>query len=350
MKKSLNYFKLSLFIVLFFNILNSCEAVKVKYGPVQEIAGPGGRDYFHKNFTTWEAGILPHDKYIVFEPSEPTPTKAGFVLMVHDLMYPSPEYYIGQITHLCQKGWIVIFPLYQGTGQPTKHYMFNIIRSVKDYLQKSFERNQIQTDHSRFAIIGHGSGGILAADTAASYDYFGLPLPKVLLVTMPNRSYMKLLNLRGVSRETRMAVISGDRVSEEDAITARDIFYAANRVKTANKIFITVQSDYYGQPPLIGDRTSALSPINQKNQRFIVNTRNEYIHAYKSKHLAPFIKAHNIENFDWKADFRVFDMLCIAAFNLNSDLRPMKKSEELRSMGYWSDGKKVKPLIITDRP
>ncbi len=66
--------------------------------------------------------------------------------------------------------------------------------------------------------------------------------------------------------------------------------------------------------------------------------------------MAPYIKSKEIENFDWKADFRVFDMLTIAAFNLNSDLTPMKKSQELRSMGYWSDGKKVKPLIVTDRP
>ncbi len=325
-------------------------AKRVKYGPVQEIAGPGGREYQHKSFTTWESGIFPHERYLVFEPSEPTPDKAGFVLFIHDLMSNSPQYYMGQIRHLCRKGWIVVFPFYEGTDQPTKHYMFNIIRSVKDYLQRSFERNKMQTDHTKFAIFGHGSGAVLAADTASTYDYFGLPIPKVLLISMPNRTYIKLLNLQGISRETRMAVITGDKVPEDDAIVAQEIFYTANRVRTANKIFITVQSDYYGQPPLIADRSAVLSPENPPKQRVIVNRRNEYIHAYKSQHLAPYIKADDIENLDWRADFRVFDMLSIAAFNLNSDLRPMKKSEELRSMGYWSDGRKVKPLIITDRP
>ena len=335
------------FILLF---SNSVFAKKIKYGPVQEIAGPGGRDYQHRSFTNWESGIFPHERYIIFEPSEPTPSKTGFVLFIHDLMNPSPQYYMGQIRHLCRKGWIVVFPFYQGTDQPTKHYMFNIIRSTKDYLQRAFERNKMQPDHTKFAIFGHGSGAVLAADTAATYDYFGLPIPKVLLISMPNRTYIKLLNLTGVSRETRMAVITGDGVPEDDAIAAREIFYTANRVRTANKIFITVQSDYYGQPPLIGDRTAALTPEFPPKQRVILNKRNEYIHTYKSNHLAQFLKADDIENFDWKADFRVFDMLSIAAFNLNSDLQPMKKSEELRSMGYWSDGRKVKPLIITDRP
>ena len=331
-------------------ICSNCEAVTVKYGPVQEIAGPGGRDYPHGGFTTWEAGIFPHERYLVFEPSSPAPPKAGFVLFIHDLTTPLPDFYIAQIRHFCRKGWIVVFPFYQGSDVPTRHYMFNIIRSTKDFLQKSFDRNQIQVDHSKFAIYGHGAGGVLAANTAATYDYFGLPLPKVLLVTMPNRTYIKLLNLRGISRETRMAVITGDRVPEDDAFVAGDIFYTSNRVRTVNKIFITVQSDYYGYPPLIGDRTSALCNENQKSERAIVSRKNEFLQSYKSKRMAPYVKAKEIENFDWKVDFRVFDMLTIAAFNLNSDLTPMKKSQELRSMGYWSDGKKVKPLIVTDRP
>ncbi len=346
----IRFLKVYFIVIIFAFFYTPVKAVTVKYSPVQDIAGPGGRDYQHGSLKTWESGIIPHDRYIVFEPSDPTPTKAGIVLFIHDLTTPSPHFYMGQIRHLCRKGWIVLFPYYQGTDQPTNHYMFNIIRSTKDFLQRAFERNQIQVDHTKFVIYGHGAGGVLAADVAGTYDYFGLPLPKVLLITMPSRTYIKLLNLRGVSRETRLAVITGDRVPDDDVLVARDIFYTTNRVRTYNKIFITVQSDYYGYPPLIGDRNSALSLEYPPNERFIINTRNEYIHAYKSKHLAPYLRAKDIENFDWRVDFRVLDMLIIAAFNLNTDLRPMKKSEELRSMGYWSNGKKVKPLIITDRP
>ena len=101
---------------------------------------------------------------------------------------------------------------------------------------------------------------------------------------------------------------------------------------------------------MIGNRAAALSPEYPPKHKVILERRNEYIHAFKSQHLAQYIKADDIENFDWKVDFRVFDMLAIAAFNLNSDLKPMKTSEEFRSMGYWSDGRKVKPLIVTDRP
>ncbi len=340
----------TIIVIVFFLFCTLCEAAKIKYGPVQESFGAGGRDYHHKSFTYWESGIFPHERYLVFEPAEPTPSKAGVVLIIHDLMNPLPNYYMGQIRHLCRKGWIVLFPLYQGTDQPTEHYVFNIIRSVKDFLKQSFEKNTIQIDSTKFGIFGHGSGAVLAANVAATYEYFGLPIPKVLVITMPDRTYFKLFNLRGISRETRMAVINGDKLPLEDAQTAVSIFYTANRVKTVNKVFITVQSDYYGQPPLIADRFSALSPEYPPKERVVVNRRNEYIHTYKSKKFAPYVKADDIENFDWKVDFRVFDLLAMATFDLNTNLTNIKKSEEFRFMGYWSDGKKVKPLIVTDRP
>lgn len=326
------------------------EAVTVKRGPFQELAGPGGRDYPHGGFTYWESGFMAHERYLVFEPAEPAPEKAGIVLFIHDYLTPSPEQYLGQIRHLCRKGWIVVFPFYEGTDQPSKHYLFNIVRSMKDFLQRSFERNKMQADTNKFAIYGHGSGGVLAANTAAVYDYFGMPLPRVLLVSMPDCAYTKMLDLSGISRETRMAVISGDRLTAEDAQGARDIFYTADRVKTVNKVFVIVQSDYYGQPPLIGDKKSGLSPEYPKKEKFVVKNHNEFLQTYKSKFFAPYIKADDIENFDWRINYRIFDMLSIAAFNLKSDLRPMKKSEELLSMGYWSDGRRIRSLIITDRP
>ena len=326
------------------------EGAKISRGPVQELAGPGGRDYQHRGFNYWEAGIRPHERYLVFEPAEPMPSSAGFVLFIHDYMFPSPKHYIGQIRHLCQKGWIVVFPFYAGTDQPTKHHMFNVIRSVKDYLQQSFLKDKIKTDTNKFAILGHGSGAVLAANTAACYDYFGLPVPKVLVISMPDSTHSNILDLSGISRETRMAVISGDRLNSSDAKMARDIFYTADRVKTVNKIFVIVQSDYFGQPPLLGDKSSGLSPENPKSEKFAVRKHNEFLQSFNSKFFAPYLRADDIENFDWRITYRVFDMLGIAAFTLNSNLNPMKKSEELRSMGYWSNGRRVRPLIITDRP
>jgi hypothetical protein len=57
-----------------------------------------------------------------------------------------------------------------------------------------------------------------------------------------------------------------------------------------------------------------------------------------------------MDAFDWFATFRLFDALLQVTFSENFELNPLKDSPELRFMGYWSDGKKLKGLIAGDRP
>ncbi|MDD3147986.1 MAG: alpha/beta hydrolase fold domain-containing protein [Candidatus Riflebacteria bacterium] len=318
-------------------------------GPVQSMLGPGGRLYGHGGFTLWESGVA-HERYQVFEPAEPVANRAGVVVLLHDWMTTSPEYYLGHIRHLCRSGWVVVFPRYQGSGQFSRFLLTNTVRSLKDFLQQAFARQKIEIDRERFAIIGHGAGAVLAANVAASSDYFGLPVPLALMLVMPHQRDLKLLDLTGISRRTRMLVISGDRVKEEVAQVAREIFYAADRVKTDNKAFVTALSDFYGQPPMIADELAPLTPELPEYERFIVENRYDFINLFREKFHAGSLRTRHIDAFDWNGTFRLFDALAHAVFALDSDLRTFKKSPELRFLGYWSDGRKLKGLIVSDRP
>lgn len=324
-------------------------AREVARGPVQSAMGPGGRNYLHADFTSWESGIA-HERYQVFEPTGPAPASAGVVVLLHDWMATNPGYYLGQIRHLCRSGWVVVFPYYQGTGQFARFYHTNVVRSVKDFLQQAFARQKIEINRDRFAIIGHGAGGVLAANLAASSDYFGLPVPLALMVVTPYQRSIKLLDLTGISRRTRMIILCGDRVQEPVAQAAREIFYAADRVKTENKAFITALSDYYGQPPLVADELAALTPEEPEYERFIVENRNDFVGLFKEKFHARSLRTSHIDAFDWNGTFRLFDALTYATFTLDSDLSAFKKAPELRFLGYWSDGRKLKGLIVGDRP
>ncbi|MDD3000158.1 MAG: hypothetical protein PHF29_00200 [Candidatus Riflebacteria bacterium] len=318
-------------------------------GPVQSSDGPGSTFYVHESITHWESDKN-HEKYHVFEPDSPSVEKAGFVLMIHDRMTPNPEFYMGQIRHLCRKGWIVLFPLYQGTNQFERHYMFNVIRSTKDFMLKIFARGKIELDREKFAITGVGCGAVLAVNTAACADYFGLPKPLAIMSVMPEYGFFKLLDLTGISRDSKLLVISGDRAAPQNAQLAHDIFYTADRVKIKNKALVYVLSDYYGQPPLIADQISPLSPENPDYERFLVANRNTYIKDYKDKFSATYTQSKPIDAYDWKVTYRMFDVLSDLVFTHNTDLTHLKKSKDLKNMGYWSDGKKLKNLIITDRP
>ncbi len=342
----------TILVALFMTLLLNCGGIfanPIPAGPVQTLLGPGGKLYPHEGFTHWESGKA-HERYHVFEPAVPAVTKAGLVVLLHDWFTYDPQYYIGMIRHLCRRGWIVLFPRYQGSGSLDKTWHINVARTAKDFLQQAFARKQVEVDLSRVMIIGHGSGGVLAANLAASSDYFGLPKPGALIVIMPHRRSLKLLDLSGISRETRMVVITGDRVDEENERTAREIFYAADRIKSDNKVFTTVLSDFYGQPPLIADESAPLSPELPEFERFIVKNRYDYVKMFREKFHATTLRTDHVDAFDWNVLFRFFDALAQSVFQDNTGLNVFKNTPELRFMGYWSDGRKLKGLIITDRP
>jgi acetyl esterase/lipase len=325
------------------------EAKKPFAGPVQPSYGAGSRDYPHADISHWQQGVS-EEVYYVFEPAEPKPEKAGFIIFLHDWLASDPGYYMSWIRHLCRKGWIVVFPRYQGSGEIEKTWLFHAVRSAKDFLIKNFQRDDIEIDRDKFALIGHGAGAILAANMAATDSYFGLPRAKAIFIITPHKKNIKLFQLSSISKEAKMIVLTGDKVKEENEHTARQIFYAADRITTANKNYITVYSDYYGQPPLVADEAAAFAPELPEYERSVIKHRNVFIKLAKDKFHAPTIRTSPVDAFDWFATFRIFDALSEITFSGQSDLNVLKDNPELRFMGYWSDGRRLKGLISDPRP
>jgi len=351
--KSIGFFKKmpTEFLQLILIFLSTMQAfgTEIPAGPVQTLLGPGGHLYQHQSFTQWEQGKQ-HERYFVFQPSQPALKKAGLVVLLHDWFATDPQYYAGLIRHLCRRGWIVLFPLYQGTGTPDRTWHFNVARTAKDCLLQIFARQEIEIDRQKVFIIGHGAGAVLGANLAASSDYFGLPLPAGLLFLMPGQRSLKLLDLSGISRNTRMVVVTGDQANAANENTAREIFYAADRISSDNKIYVTVLSDHYGQPPLVADDLAPLSPERPEFERAIVERRYEFVNMFKEKFHARTLRASHIDAFDWFVIFRFFDSLAEIVEGKNPAVNIFKNTPELRFMGYWSDGRRLKGLIISDRP
>ncbi len=318
-------------------------------GPVQPTLGPGGTEYQHAGFSWWQNGVS-EEQYFVFEPNQPAAKKPGLVIFLHDWMASDPGYYMAWIRHLCRKGWVVLFPRYQGTGEVEKTWLFHIARSAKDYLLENFRQNRVDLDKEKFAIIGHGAGAVLGANLAAADSYFGLPRCKALFILMPHRKNLKIYDLSAISRDASMMIITGDRMDEANENTAREIFYAADRVKTGNKIYISVWSDFYGHPPMVADELAPFAPELPQFERWVIKHRYDYLQLAKDKFHAHTIRTSPLDAFDWFVSFRLFDALSGQVFSKKSDFNPLKDSAELRFMGYWSDGRRLKGLIGGNRP
>jgi hypothetical protein len=335
---------LTVIFIVFFSLLATVQveaAGELRYGPVQPTEGPGGKSYQHGEMTTWESGFR-HERYQVFQPATPKPQKAGLVVLLHDWLTEDPQYYAGLIRHLCRRGNIVLFPHFQGTGAPDEDYHTNIVWIIKDFLLKSLARKDIEVELTRLSYIGHGAGAVLAAN-------FGLPKARTIILLTPHARSLKLLDLTGISRTTRLVIISGDEVAPENDLLAREIFYAADRVRSDKKIFITVLSDYYGQPPLIADEMAALSPERPLYERLVVKRRHEFVKTFRERSVAGTMRTQPIDAFDWLVIFRIFDAI-EQLYSGQPGLDIFKDSPQLRFMGYWSDGRKLKGLIATRRP
>lgn len=109
------------------------------------------------------------------------------IVLLHDWMTPDSGYYLGFIRHLCRAWPELLFSLLPGFGAICRFLHSNAVRSIKDFLLQAFARQKVEIDRDRFAIIGHGAGGVMAANVAASSDYFGLPVPLALMIMMPHR-------------------------------------------------------------------------------------------------------------------------------------------------------------------
>lgn len=329
----------------------------VPQGPAQPPDGPGGSDYYHRSFRQTRYGDY-EDKLFIFEPQDPQPASAPVAIIFHGLFASDPNYYIGWIEHLCRKGWIVVFPCYQGTGELPSQYTTNSIRSVRDAFAILYDRKQTEPDRDRVAFIGHECGAVIAANIAATATYYRLPQPSSLFLLMPTlmdgiteTGKMDIYNLSGIPEGTHMLVSIGDEVPEETDRLARELFYRADRVRSADKNFIIFLTDTHGSPPLIADLNSPLTPREPVYVRAVERRRHDYIMLFKNRELARHIRCRGIDSMDWFGTFKLFDAMTDAAFYGGRNRKyAFGDTPEQRFMGYWSDYKPVNGLLSSDRP
>jgi acetyl esterase/lipase len=325
-------------------------------GPEQPEAGFGGRSYPHggwqlTRFNSYE------DCFFIGEPTEPVPASAPVVVFLHGWMNSDPREYEGWLQHLCRRGWIVIFPRYQGTGESHADYTLNAIRSVKEAWRTIYDRKRITPDRERTAIIGHQCGAVVGANIAATHRHFKIAPPRALLLLSPSRFErvgairgLDLYDLSGIPAGTLMLVGVGEMDAPETEPVAKDLFYGADQVRSADKNFLMFLNDLHGTPPLIADRFATLAPVDPLFERVVEARRHTFINTFPQAALARHIRCRGIDALDWNGTFRLFDALAHAAFTGARRAEALGNTELQREMGSWSDGRPINRPLVTERP
>jgi len=298
-----------------------------------------GPIYAHRMVMRYELGEGPRS-YWLFEPAEPKPERASVVVFFHGWFAVNPAFYGAWIDHLVRSGRTVVFPRYQNdVGTHPREFLPNAIAATRDALGVLEDgAKHVRPDLDRVALIGHSAGGNLAAQIAAiaSDPHSGLPQPKLVAALMPGEVFP--------SREPSLDHIPGSTlllvaVGEDDLLVGdlrgRQIFAQASAIPRSRKRFLLFRSDRHGFPPLVAEHTSPTGA----NRR--LDTGEGVFRLFQ-------LSLSEVNALDRAGFWRIADAAMQTAFAGRTFDEAIRDEERFTHLGYWSDGRKVTPPLISD--
>jgi pimeloyl-ACP methyl ester carboxylesterase len=314
--------------------------------PLQPSSGPGGSQYSHTSVTRNRYG-MGGQEYWIFEPDSPRPRTAPVIVLLHGWGGMNPLYYGAWIDHLVKRGNIVIYPRYQASLlTPLKDFTPNTLAAVKDALGRlQTEKGHVSPELNKFAAVGHSMGGLLAANLAALAVESKLPRVRAVMSVEPGITEspinFALADLKKIPADTLLLALAGDQDSLVRDTDAKRIYYESTRISAANKDFITLVSDTHGTPALLASHRAPTALDKSYDS-------GEGLSGAPAGTSDPIGDAPQVKRRvrPWK----LFDALCDAAFTGNNRQYALGNTPQQRFMGLWSDGTRVKELIVTDKP
>lgn len=290
--------------------------------PPQPPSGPGGASYAHSGYSVTMRGSG-STQYWVYQPDNPKPASGPLVVFNHGYGAMQPDSYLAWLIHLARRGNVVVYPRYQATLlTPQSTYTGNAITAVKNaiaWLQASSTR--VQPDLGRFAIAGHSYGGVVSVNMAHRWQSAALPQPRALMPAQPYDQFMD--SLTGIPSTVLMNCLIGEDDSVVDRSGCDLIWDRTGHIPLANRDYIVMLTDPYGNPDLVADHYAPVAPLTPG-------------------------QVSETDAYDYYATWKIFDALCDCAFSGNYCAYGLGDTASHRGMGLWGDGVPVEELLVLD--
>ncbi|MDX2038828.1 MAG: alpha/beta hydrolase [Isosphaeraceae bacterium] len=276
--------------------------------------------------------------YWIFEPDSPRPESAPVLVFTHGWLAMNPGIYGAWLDHLVRRGAIVIYPTFQeGWGDDPETFLPRSIEAVRDALDVLRTSNRhIKPDLRRFGLIGHSTGGVIAARIAAASTKAGLPPPRFVLAVTPG----ELVRTQGptlerLSRDLLLVVVAAEHDLAVGDAQARELFAEAKSIPRDRKLYVLFRSDLRGRPGILADH---LAPTAASPE---FDTGDGPLHGFQ-------MTAAAVDAFDRSGLWRVADMTGDAAFAGRSLDEATDSGRAFRNLGYWTDGRPVAPPLVAN--
>lgn len=298
-----------------------------------------GPIYTHRMVMRYELGEGPRS-YWLFEPAEPKPELAPVVVFFHGWFAVNPAFYGAWIDHLVRSGRTVVFPRYQNDVDTLpREFLPNAIAATRDALGVlEAGAKHVQPDLERVAFIGHSAGGNLAAQIAAvaTDPHSGLPQPKLVAALMPGEVFpTREPSFDRIPASTLLLVAVGEDDLLVGDLRGRQIFAQASAIPRSRKRFLLFRSDRHGFPPLIAEHTAPTGA----NRR--LDTGEGVFRVFQ-------MNLSEVNALDRAGFWRIADVAIEAAFAGRTFDEAIRDGERFTHLGFWSDGRKVIPPLISD--
>jgi len=230
--------------------------------------------------------------------------------------YPTPEEVDPWLTHLARQGYVVIAPVYNMAAA-----LEDSKARLREALTELEAPGHAAIDLDRFAVVAYSFGGVPAVEYAASAVDEGIPTPDALFLNAPcaNRFFCPGPPEEVLPMPVGMkAVVLAYRDDEVVGVDQpRQIYHAMTGLPTADRDFVLMKTDPYGQPLLIANHQTAFQ---------------------------------NVDALDWYGVWKLSDALLSCAFAGEDCEYALGDTPEQRFMGTWDDGAPVTELEVSDDP
>lgn len=329
---------LTLFVVIAPTLMTSTSARSPVLPPGQPASGPGGAERPYSTVVNLRVGKVPTGGWLFMPASADVEVATGslpLTIFFHGYTATDPGSYLGWINHIARAGNLVFFPDYQGTdfaAQDTADYLPNAVAGVRSMLETVGSGGLPSVDLDRVSVVGHSLGGVLATGYAALAAPEGLPVPGVMMPVQPggcagcgdtsDRLGAPFFDLGDVDPDTYALVLVGDDDTVVGSVAARRIWDALGHLASDRRDLVLFRTDLHGDPPLVADHL-----LPQTAGRF-----------------------GEPDAFDYHGIWKLFDALVACAHDGADCDVALGGGDAQTSLGAWSDGTPVTPLIVSDDP
>lgn len=316
--------------------------------PEQPVSGPGGKRYAHLRVLSRSCGSGA-TAYWIFEPAAPSPRRAPVVVFLHGWGGTDPVLYGAWLDHLVRRGSIVLFPVYQrSVRSEAGRALKNTVLALRDAYRSSSANEYLHCDWNRCAVIGHSAGGVLAAQIAAIAVRAQIPQPRAVMAIHPSRGQdvrrpLPRISLRPIPASTLFLIVVGQDDHAAGDREGRFLFLQTPQIPRENKNFVTVVSDFHGNPPLVANHIAPVAPRSGAVIR--LTQQGELSHQAMLDLLR--LKGNRVDALHYYGYWKLADALIDAAFYGINREYALGDAPRLRHMGTWSDGTPVAKLLVT---